>query len=65
TCLMRFLRGFGLKPPQNFMFYVLSPGDVLDVTRRGGGEEVAGARLMSPITGKLYVDESLSVARRA
>ncbi|MCI58964.1 hypothetical protein A2U01_0080219, partial [Trifolium medium] len=32
---------------------------------RGGDEEVASARQMSPITGKLSVDESLSIARRA
>ncbi|MCI39458.1 hypothetical protein A2U01_0060689, partial [Trifolium medium] len=44
-------RGFGLKPPQNFKFCVLSPGEdlmspgvVLEVARRGGGEEVASAR---------------------
>ncbi|MCI76774.1 hypothetical protein A2U01_0098044, partial [Trifolium medium] len=48
-----FLRGFGLKPPQNTLFYVLSPGtvlessgDVLEVARRGGGDRVARARQM-------------------
>ncbi|MCI79529.1 hypothetical protein A2U01_0100800, partial [Trifolium medium] len=35
------------------------------VTRRGGGEEVASARQMSPVKGKLSVDQSLYVARRA
>ncbi|MCI73554.1 hypothetical protein A2U01_0094818, partial [Trifolium medium] len=33
-----------------------SPGDVLDVARRGGGEEVARARQMSPKKGKHSVD---------
>ncbi|MCI37788.1 hypothetical protein A2U01_0059014 [Trifolium medium] len=41
-----------------------SPGDVLDVARRGGGDMVSRARQMSPVKGKLSVDVSLSVARR-
>ncbi|MCI59393.1 hypothetical protein A2U01_0080648 [Trifolium medium] len=53
------------------MFCVLSPGEdlmspgaVLEVARRGGGEEVTSARQMSPVEAKLSVDVSLSVARR-
>ncbi|MCI69890.1 hypothetical protein A2U01_0091153 [Trifolium medium] len=33
-----------------------SPGDVLDVVGRGGGEEVASARQMSPAKAKLSVN---------
>ncbi|MCI66860.1 hypothetical protein A2U01_0088118, partial [Trifolium medium] len=37
----------------------MSPGAVLEVARRGGGEEVASARQMSLVKAKLSVDESL------
>ncbi|MCI82222.1 hypothetical protein A2U01_0103496, partial [Trifolium medium] len=50
-------------PPQNFMFCVRSPGedlkspgDVLDVARRGGGDMVARARQMSPEKAKHSID---------
>ncbi|MCI86954.1 hypothetical protein A2U01_0108235, partial [Trifolium medium] len=46
-----------------FMFCVRSPGEVLespgnvlDVSRQGGGEEVVSARQMSPVKAKLSVD---------
>ncbi|MCI24944.1 hypothetical protein A2U01_0046131, partial [Trifolium medium] len=42
-----------LKPPQSTLFCVLSLGDVLDSRRARCGEDVASARQMSPITGKL------------
>ncbi|MCI82946.1 hypothetical protein A2U01_0104220 [Trifolium medium] len=41
-----------------------SPGAVLDVAGRGGGDMVARARQLSPVKAKLSVDLSLSVARR-
>ncbi|MCI59985.1 hypothetical protein A2U01_0081240, partial [Trifolium medium] len=54
--------GFELKPPHNFKFCVLSPGavlespgDVLEVARRGEGDMVARARHMSPVKAKLSV----------
>ncbi|MCI89268.1 hypothetical protein A2U01_0110556, partial [Trifolium medium] len=36
-----------------------SPGDVLDVAERGGGDMVARAHQMSPVKGKHSVDQSL------
>ncbi|MCI55936.1 hypothetical protein A2U01_0077187, partial [Trifolium medium] len=57
-----FWRGFGLKPPQNFKFCVLSPGKVLlspgavlEVVRRGGGEDVATCHQFSLVEAKLTV----------
>ncbi|MCI89783.1 hypothetical protein A2U01_0111072 [Trifolium medium] len=42
----------------------MSPGAVLEVAGRDGGEEVASCHQMSPEKAKHYVDESLSIARR-
>ncbi|MCI66689.1 hypothetical protein A2U01_0087947, partial [Trifolium medium] len=66
-----FLGGFGLKPPQSTLFCVRSPGEdlespgaVLDIAGRGGGDMVASCRQMSPEKANHFVEESLSVARR-
>ncbi|MCI57384.1 hypothetical protein A2U01_0078635, partial [Trifolium medium] len=46
---------------QSTMFCVLSPGDVLEVARR---DELASFRQRSPVTGRLSVLLSLTLARR-
>ncbi|MCI23698.1 hypothetical protein A2U01_0044880, partial [Trifolium medium] len=67
-----FLGGLELKPPQSTKLCMRSPGEdlmspgaVLDVAGRGGGDMVASARQLSPVDGKLSVAGSLVVARRA
>ncbi|MCI41353.1 hypothetical protein A2U01_0062586, partial [Trifolium medium] len=71
TCKNEFLGGLKLKTTTEYSALrasqtriLKSPGDVLDVVGRGGGDMVARARQMSPEKGKHSVEQSLPVARR-
>ncbi|MCI88835.1 hypothetical protein A2U01_0110123, partial [Trifolium medium] len=68
TSLDEFWGGFALKPPQSTLFCVLSPGEVLvspgavlEVARRGAGEDVTSCRQMSLAEAKHSANESLPV----